>query len=169
MLTIIIPVWEKNQEVIKRFLKAHISLFNKYNVIVIDRGGGELLKDFATYYEKSDEEFWVARKRALMMVKTKYVLNLDSDTILPKKYVSIALKLFEMIKNVAVIALDYEETQGHLAYGTSIWKTKILKKLYDWRKNPTEECECIYMWKKVRQAEMKIETLPYKAKHLKGI
>ena len=110
-----------------------------------------------------------------MMVKTKYVLNLDSDTILPKKYVEIALNLFEFDSDIAVIALDYEETQGHLAYGTSIWRTEILKKLYDWREHPAEDCECIHMWKKVHmwnsvhQTKLRIGTLPYRAKHLREI
>ena len=69
---------------------------------------------------------------------------------------------------VVVVAIDYEKPQGHLAFGTSIWRTEVLKQLYDWESEKVGDCECIHMWKKVHCAGLQIETLPYRAKHLKS-
>lgn len=85
-----------------------------------------------------------------------------------KHFVKESLKKFKDPR-VAVVALNYEKPQGHLAFGPSIWRTKILQKLYDYESLKTRKCECIYMWNKVRGAKYKIETLNMRAKHLKSL
>jgi hypothetical protein len=171
MLAIIISCNEKS-ELVSKSIDENFSTISKYPLIVINKSGGE---KFSTLHNaiviNQDTSLSFSRRFALEFVKEKYVLCLDVDTILPEDYIDKALKILESRPEVAVIAIDYEESQGHYAFGTSIWKTDVLKKLYDWRLNNNTDssmCECIYMWKKVRGNNYKIETLPMRAKHLKG-
>ena len=95
-------------------------------------------------------------------VDTEYILCLDDDTILPEGYIEKALGILKNPRIVAV-AIDYEIPQGHLAFGTSIWRTAELKRLYDYEPKDSE-CECVHMWNKVRG---KLTTLPMVAFHIK--
>jgi hypothetical protein len=107
-----------------------------------------------------------ARKIGYHFVDTPYILNLDSDTILPENFIEYSLRLLED-KNVAMVAIDYKEPQGHYAFGASLWNTDILKKLYDYIGfKETRRCECLYMIDKLRNAGYKLETLPVRARHI---
>lgn len=163
-LTIVIPVKESPEKV-NEFILANMNILSKYLVIVIDSGGGEEFKDYSLYINK-EISMSQARKIGYSLVDTKYTLNLDVDTVLPEHFIEDALMIIECDSKVAVLALDYENCQGHYAFGTSLWKTDILKKLYDYIEGNTL-CECVYMWRKVLQNKNKIETLPYRAIHLK--
>jgi glycosyltransferase involved in cell wall biosynthesis len=164
-LTIVIPV--KKPLHIERFISENLDYLNKYRVIVIDSGGGEKLSGVATIYLNQNLSLSEARKIGINMVTSPFILNLDSDTILPKNYLNDAFCLLKIEEN-KVVALDYEISQGHYAFGTSIWKTNILKKLYNYQeKSPL--CECVYMWRRlIGESKFKLETLPYRANHLKG-
>jgi hypothetical protein len=171
-ITLALPVFE-DPKIVAKFIDSNKEILEKYPVIVIDRKGGEALKKYASFYRKtccptiglplrSSRRFLIGR------VQTEFTLNLDVDVLLPKDFVEESLKKFEDPK-VAVVALDYEDPQGHLAFGPSLWRTEILQNLYDWGLWKTKKCECIYMWGKVRGANYKIETLGMRAKHLKSV
>lgn len=171
-ITIALPVFEE-PEIVAKFIEANKGIIEKYPLIVIDRKGGEALKEYASFYRKTccptiGLPLGRSRKFLIGRVQTEITLNLDADVLLPKNFVKESLKKFEDPK-VAVVALDYENLQGHLAFGPSIWRTEILQKLYDWEFRKTRKCECIYMWGKVRGAKYKIETLCMRAKHLKSV
>lgn len=108
---------------------------------------------------------WEARKKGIEQVKTKYCMMLDDDNIVPFKYVLDALVELET-NGTDVVAIDYDPPMGHLAFGCSIWRTNVLRRLYDY-KRPCNDCECIYMWGKIHRHKYKLRTLPYKAIHLK--
>lgn len=181
-LTIVTPI--KNPLNLELFIKSMEWLLKKPNLlIVVDSGGGEALRKFCWRYFQKDCRMWEARKLGYAEVKTEFTLNLDSDTVLPLKYMEEALNLLKSDKAEAV-AIDYEKLQGHYAFGTSIWKTEILRKLYDYPPNPVEKlikvgkqewvtafqcgfCECTYMWSRLLGSGGRLETLPYRAKHLK--
>jgi len=181
-LTIVIPV--KNPLSLEDFIKSNIEVLKDNKVIVIDSGGGETLEPYCEKYFKQDLRMWEARKLGYAEVTTKFTLNLDSDTILPLEYVKEALEILKNDKAEAV-AIDYEKLQGHYAFGTSIWKTEQLKKLYDYEINLVSDgkivkvgsrtystlnngwCECTYMWRKLKLSGGRLETLPFRAKHLK--
>lgn len=168
-LTIVIPVYE-NPKIIKEFIIGNEKILTENRVIVVNRKGGEELKPFSTKWIYRDTPFWEARREGLDLVETEYTLCLDSDTILPDGYVEEALTILQLRRFVAVVAIDYEDLQGHLAFGTSIWRTAILRGLFDWSKNKDnspKECECVFMWSKVRRSKFKVETLDMRAKHLK--
>lgn len=168
-LTIVIPVYE-NPKIIKEFIIGNEKILTENRVIVVNRKGGEELKPFSTKWIYRDTPFWEARREGLDLVETEYTLCLDSDTILPDGYIEEALTILQLRRFVAVVAIDYEDLQGHLAFGTSIWRTAILRGLFDWSKNKDnspKECECVYMWSKVRRSKFKVETLDMRAKHLK--
>jgi hypothetical protein len=164
LISIVIPVKEK-EEVVSKFISGNLDILNHCTVIVIDSGGGEELTKVATLYSKIDRDMSTARKLGYIPVKTPYILNLDVDTILPDGYLEDALVLLDNSK-VVVVALDYENLQGHLAFGSSLWKSDILRKLYDYKEGNII-CECCHLWHKVLQSEYKIETLLYRAIHLK--
>jgi cellulose synthase/poly-beta-1,6-N-acetylglucosamine synthase-like glycosyltransferase len=174
-LTILIVCFE-NDDLVDLSINENYGILSKYPIVVIDKKGGDRFvflnqagnTDIQYFYQ--DSPFWSARKFGLEFVTTKYVLCLDVDTILPQHYIEDALCILESRPDVACIAINYEPPhhQSHLAFGTSIWRTDILKKLYDWYRERGKDCECRYMWKKVESEKMKVETLPIEAKHLKN-
>lgn len=112
--------------------------------------------------------------------------KLDRDVAPPMAYIQEALTLLREDKADAVsIHFDPIYT-GHLEFGVSMWKTEILKKLYDFSYGLVSDgkivkvgsqaystlnngwCECSYMWRKLRASGGRLETLPIRAKHLKG-
>jgi hypothetical protein len=111
--------------------------------------------------------FWEARKEGLDHVGTEFILNLDANKILPEGYVEQVLYLLEHTRNIGVVAIDHEDLMGHLSFGTSIWRTELLRKLYNWTQSSSRFCECTYMWSKVKKAGFKVETLNMRARHLK--
>lgn len=117
------------------------------------------------------------------LAETPFILNLDADTVLPGKYVDEALSILENDKAEAV-AIDYENPQGHYAFGTSLWKADWLLKLYDYPPKPVEKlvkigkqewviayqngfCECTYMWARLLRGGGKLESLGYRAIHIR--
>jgi cellulose synthase/poly-beta-1,6-N-acetylglucosamine synthase-like glycosyltransferase len=155
------------------FIKGNAWLLENFPVIVIDSGGGEKLRKYALEYVQKNIDFWDARRLAYQMVKTPYVMNLDSDVIIPNGYLANAL---DVLKNpdVGAVSLFYEGMThfGVLEYGVSIWKTSLVKQLYDFdakKLPPNGLCECIYMFRKLWNSGYRVEIVsPFFAKHLRG-
>jgi cellulose synthase/poly-beta-1,6-N-acetylglucosamine synthase-like glycosyltransferase len=170
-LTISIPVYENSSRVLQ-FVIGNAEILERYDVIVVNRSGGEELKDFAFKYVELGTAFWIARKYALNYIKSKYVLNLDADTILPDGYIEKAIELLEKCSNIGMVNINYQKpyTQNHGAFGTSIMRVEDMKKLYDYSPldYPNCICECKYMEDKVLKAGMSTVTLEFQALHLKG-
>lgn len=181
-LTVVIPV--KDPPNLELFIDSMKWLLSNSKVITCDSGGGEALQEYSWKYIQKQVSMWTARRIGYDLVQTDYILNLDVDTVLPINYVKESLKILREDKADAV-AIDYEKLQGHYAFGTSLWKTTILKKLYDFSSNIISDgktikvgfqmysnlnngwCECTYMFHKLKQNGYRLETLPYRAKHLK--
>jgi len=180
-LTIVIST--KNEKHLDMFIEQNFELLKDNILIVIDSGGGEKLRPYCSLYLNERLSFWEARKLAYKHVTTKFVLNLDSDNVPPLDYVRQAMDLLRHDKAEAV-AIDYEKPLGHPAFGTSLWKIECLRQLYDFPPQNTdvavkvgfqtwlitsenENCECTYMWRKLKLSGGRLETLPFRAKHLK--
>lgn len=185
LLSIVIPVKEQ-VDVITEFILRNKPYLESYNVIIIDSGGGESLKTYSFEYIYKNVPLWEARRIGYDLAKTEYILNLDSDVIIPENYIEKALVKFKEIPKLACISIFFEDVSknaGVLEYGVSIWKTDIVRKLYDY--NPRQRnqtivqvsertftmteypyCECSYMWKRAVKAGYKIETLNMRAKHI---
>ena len=171
-VTLVLPVMEE-PEIVAKFVEGNKNILENFPLLVLDLKGGEPLKEYAFFYKKTrcptiGMPLGSSRSFLIRRVQTEFTLNLDVDILLPKNFVTKALTKFKDPK-VAVVALDYEKSQGHLAFGPSMWRTKILQALYNWEIWKTNECECIYMWKKVHKANYKIETLNMQARHLKSL
>lgn len=169
-VTIVLPVFEE-PEIVEKFLNCNKEILQQHSVFVIDLKGGAKLNGKATFYKKTicptiGWPLGSSRRFLIRRVQTEFTFNLDVDVLLPANFVEESLKKFEDPKVVAV-ALNYERPQSHLAFGPSIWRTKILQKMYDWEHLKTDDCECVYMWNKLRKAGYKLETLNMHAKHLK--
>jgi len=170
-LSIILPVFDE-PELIAKFVNGNKRLLQKYPVLVLDGKGGDSLKEYATFYKKTicptiGWPLGSSRRFLTQRVQTEFTFNLDVDVLLPANFVQEALKKFRA-PLVGAVALNYEKPQSHLAFGPSIWRTKILQELYDWEHWKTNYCECLYMWDKLRKAGYKLETLDMCAKHLKS-
>lgn len=182
MLEIIIPI--KNPKFLNKFINGNREIFNDYPVIVIDSGGGEKLKEFASTYIQCAVSLWEARKIGYDKAVEKFVLNLDSDVIIPRHYITMALKMMIEDEKIGAISIFFEEMmhRGVLEYGASIIRTDLARKLYDYKPEIGEirkispshyvqlnhgYCECLYMWEKIQEAGYKVETLPIRAKHLR--
>lgn len=177
-LTILIPCFE-SQKIVECSINGNEEILTKYPLIIIDKEGGEAFVQFEQQgntniqYFDQNTSWWFARRFGLEFVKTKYVLNLDVDTVLPEGYVEKAIEILETRPEVGAVALNYAapHIQSHLAFGTSVWRTEQLKELYDWRLAPDQsanKCECEYMWGKLAKKNLKVETLPMEAVHLKS-
>lgn len=163
--------------------------FKENKLIVIDAGGAERLKNIATYYKRDSCEMSQARQIGYNLSDTEFIMNLDSDVIIPEGYIEAALKLFANDQKLAIVSIffdDINHNAGTLEYGISIWRTKIVKELYDYfPKSYSEQiiqiaprvftgtifpyCECSYMFQKALGVGYKIETLPIRAKHLNRV
>lgn len=186
VITVVIPV--KNPINLSEFIKRNETILLSNIVVVIDSGGGELLKDYADIYLQRNMTLTEARKYGYSFVNTEYTLNLDSDVVFPSSFIDFALSLLNEHGNVGAVSIFYENVvhcQGSLEFGISLWRTKLLKELYDFsfQKNgqivkvgPSHFaslnngwCECNYMWRKLKNAGWRLETLPVRAIHLREI
>lgn len=176
-LTILIPCSEK-PEMVEASMIGNEDILTKYPLVIIDKEGGEAFVQFEQQgnydiqYFAQHSNFWFARRFGLEFIKTRYVLCLDVDTVLPPLYIEKAIEILEAHPEVGAVALNYAEPyrQDHLAFGTSVWRTDLLRSLYDWRLTADQSfnmCECKYMWTKLENRKMKVETLPMEAIHLK--
>lgn len=183
MITIVIPI--KNPYDLDLFIENNKEIFKKHKVIVIDSGGGEKIQQCATKYIKKDVKLPNARMIGYDLTTTKYVMNLDSDVVIPEGYIDKAISLLESgAFAVSIFYEDVEHCQGALEYGISIWNTEKVRKLYDFsfdmivgdivKIGPQTYsslvsgwCECTYMWRKIKDNNGKLETLPIRAIHLK--
>ena len=181
-LTIVIPV--KDSPDLQRFVRENLEVLSTSKKVVVDSGRGEQLGRLPnTLLFQKQVPMWEARRIGYEEVRTPFTLNLDADTILPNGYVQESLNILR--KNLCdAVAIDYDPPQGHYAFGTSIWRTELLKKLYDYPPRAVKKlikvgeqewitafqngfCECTYMWARLIRSGGRLETLGYKATHLK--
>jgi hypothetical protein len=187
-LSCVIPI--KNPLVLNEFITENeVLLKSRMHKIIVDSGGGSLFRDahklgfLPLIYEARNVPLWEARKLGYTYVVTPYVLNLDCDVVPPIQYVQDALDLLE--KGICAVSIHFEPVYtGHLEFGVSMWKTGVLRSLYDYPPKPVEKlikvgkqewvtafqcgfCECSYMWSRLINSGGRLETLPYRAKHLK--
>jgi hypothetical protein len=155
---------KEQSQMVQQFINYYKEFLRKCSLIVVDSQGAEALKSHATVYIKKFLPLDQARSLAISKLETPYALMVDVDTHLPHNYIKEAYTL--LLKEADVVAIDYNPPQGHLAFGASMWKTEVLKKLYDWRMG-SKHCECIHMWNRIHQNKLKLATLPYTARHNK--
>ena len=145
--------------------------FDKYSVVVVDSGGGQVLEPLASIYINKDCTLFEARRLGYKMAKTKYVMNLDSDVLIPLYYPEIAILTLDEQPGVGAISLFYQEigNRGTLEFGISIWRRNLLASLYDYGsgKGPGY-CECNYLWEKLLKTGHRLLTMGMKAYHLNG-
>jgi len=173
MLTIVIPVKEQ-RGITEAFLENNEVIFAKYPTIVVDSGGGESLREYSDVYIKKDVPLCEARKLGYSMVKTPFILNLDVDVIVPEGYIERGIPILQQPK-IGAVSIFFKDEEiglrphwGVLQYGISIWKTGLLNRFYDYHMS-NDCCECLYMWRKLEQNGFRLETLPYRANHLKNV
>jgi len=168
-LTILTPVKDK-EETVSKFIEGNKDILSKYKVIVVDTRGGEQLKKYSFVYVNDVEGKYAmpeARKLGIGLVDTEYILNLDTHVILPKHYINASIILMDNEKDIGAISIDHNKLMGHLGFGQSIWRTELLKELYDYNNKETM-CECCYMWGKLNRTNYKLETIGnLRCKHLK--
>ncbi len=169
-LTITIPVFE-DPALVATMIKENSAIFSKYPLVIVNKSGGDQFRtiQLGIKFFDRDSTWWDARKFALDYVQTKYVLCLDLDTVLTPQYIERAIAILESRPDVACVAINYADPhkQDHIAFGTSIWRLDVIKRLYDWDACSGKACECKYMWSKVEAEGMKVETLPIEAKHMR--
>lgn len=185
-LTIVIPV--KDPKFLGEFMKKNRRYLKKYPVIVVDSNGGGDLKELATVYITKNCTMAKARSLAYSKVETPFVLNLDSDVIIPKRYIVRALALLKKNKDMGAVSIFYKDigSIGALEYGISIWRTELLRELYDY--NPIKlkldivwiapgkytqlevpYSEHYHMWTRLASKGLRLGTLPFRARHLRGV
>jgi len=161
-LNIVIPVKDK-EEIVSEFIEGNRDTLSKYKIIVINTKGGEQLKQYSYIYINDIEGKYTmskARKLGLGLVDTEYILNLDTHVILPKYYINASIILMDSNNDVGAISIDHKKLMGHLGFGQSIWRTKLLRELYDWKEEYKNYCcECFYMWSKLYGTKYKLETI----------
>jgi hypothetical protein len=127
------------------------------------------IKEYAKFPQVVDTRVGMAkaRKWVINQVTTQFLLTLDVDTDLPEGYLEDALRILEFNPKVACVVIDYEKSQGHYAFGTGVWRTSIVQKLYDYSEVTTQLCECSHLYHKVLVSGYTIESLYCRAVHNK--
>jgi hypothetical protein len=182
-LSIVVPV--KNPPEIDTFVDGNFALFHACDLVVVDSGGGSRLRNMAQTYIRREMPFWSARKLGYEKTQAPLTLNLDADVIVPLDYVNKAMRLLE--KDADAVSIFYEDVghcQGALEYGASMWKSEDLRRLYDFSMTRVSDgklvkvgshaystlnhgwCECTYMFRKLKASGGRLETLPFRARHL---
>ena len=166
-LSIVIPIGPKETVEALKALDEYLMNFK----------GAEVIREFGG-------TIWEARKYGVDKSERPYILCLDVDTRVSEEYIQESIGL---IKNdqIDVSAIDYfyPHHQKHPAFGTSIWKTRELKRIYDWKTKPdrlyvkigkgkysnisSSFCECEYMWIRCAEEGLRFLELDYRAIHLK--
>ena len=185
MLTIVTPVKSVNLSTLTAFIEANVKVLKEHPFVTIDSGGGDTLQSIATTYLRKNVPFWIARKLGYEHVQTEHILNLDADVVIPKGYIKEAIEILKKADAVSIFYEDVAHCQGALEFGVSIWKTEVLRKLYDFSMDKVMDgkivkvgamaystlnhgwCECTYMFRKLKMAGGRLETLPMRAIHLK--
>jgi hypothetical protein len=170
----LIPVYE-HPSIIAKFLIGNKKILTNYPVMFVVKGRYQDLEELpnSTIIFNNDASFWEARRIGLEDIKTKYVLNLDVDTILPEGYIERAIGWLEECPKVGIVNINYKfpHKQSHGAFGTSVMRTEDMRKLYDYspKDYPSKPCECQYMREKVLNAGMSSVLLDMEAIHLKDV
>ena len=178
-MLVTIVILTKSHKFLEEFVNLNKKIFEEYPIIVVDKSGGEILKEYALIYLKKDLDLYNSRKEGISLVKTKYTMNLDSDIVVPEGFIEGAIKILEERPKIgAVVALQQDTDKdgithrGVFPFGISIWRTNLLQELYDFNIKIREKefrkyCECLYMWEKLNDKGYGIEVIG-RAIHLKG-
>lgn len=177
-LTVLTPIKETAD--LTEWYRSMSWLLDQTKWLILDSGGGEAFSN-VDGYQKLDVSEWRARELLIRKIETPFVLNLDCLNVLPEAYVKEAYTLLSN-NGAEVTAIDYEESIGHYGFGTSMWKTPVLRAVYDYppkalRLQLQDEdgefhvfrytiCECIYLWNKLYNNGNKFLPLLFKAKNL---
>ena len=68
-LTIVIPVDER-EEIVEQFIEGNKYPLTKYNVIVVNKRGGDRLKEYANIYINGKDNLSVARRKGINLTDT---------------------------------------------------------------------------------------------------
>lgn len=110
-----------------------------------------------------------ARKALAKKACFSFVLNLDSDTLIPISYLSVIAEILKHHTGIGAISADYyNKPQGHPAFGASVMPRPIMEHYYDWKSiGESGTCECLYMWEKLINEGYIVATVPLMVKHEK--
>lgn len=171
-LTIVIPVKDK-EETVDKFIEGNKEILTNFKVITVDTNGGNKLKKYSfVYIDDIEDKYTMPKARILgvSLVDSKYVLNLDTHVILSKEYIIKSISLLDNDDNIGAISIEHKRLMGHLGFGQSIWRTQLLKELYDYREEYNKySCECVYMWNKINVTKYRLETIDnIRCEHIRG-
>jgi len=164
-LSVVIPV--RDPPDLPQFIREMEWLLFRSSLIVVDSGGGELLRGYTTVYVSADMAMGEARKLGILVVKTPFTLNLDVDAVISPSYLEAALEILR--NNLAeAVATSYESFSHHYGFAGSLWKTDWLQRLYNYSTRAASGvCECDHMWARLAEAGGRLKKLPKRAKHLR--
>lgn len=103
-----------------------------------------------------------ARRALVERAQSPYVLNLDADTLIPLEFPGEALKLLKSHPGVGAVALNYRpHPQHHPDFSCSVMPTLLMRRTYSWPgRGKSEDCECLFMWRKLTYEGWVVATLP---------
>jgi len=181
-----ISIVVKNPVNLDLFLDHNSKYFLQYPLLVVDSGGGESLERFSKFYLRKDVSIWKARRITIQECKTDLIFFLDSDVLIPEGYIEKACSHFLRNRNLGAVSILHSPIDhfGTLPFGVSIWRTEVIKELYDYFPRRVNRklvkvddnyyttgkryfCECLYMWNKLIQSGRDLETFNFKAIHLR--
>ena len=82
------------------------------------------------------------RYMASQKIKTKYIMFVDSDVLLPPFIMARLVKDMEGDPKIGMIGIRYEPNAKHVKMGSTIIKTELAK-VAVWRGHP--KCECLHL------------------------
>jgi glycosyltransferase involved in cell wall biosynthesis len=98
------------------------------------------LRHFGQISLRKFQNMDIVRHKLVELVKTKYMMFIDSDVLLPPYVIRPMLEVMNKRPDVGMLGLKYDVNTNHVKLGATILRTKPVKDLV-WRRTDTE-CQC---------------------------
>lgn len=113
------------------------------------------LRHFGQISLRKHQNMDLVRHKLCQLVKTKYLMFIDSDVLIPPYCIKPMLKVMEKRKDLGMLGLKYDVNTRHVKIGATILRTELVKDL-KWKRTETE-CQCLCCAKELLIRGFKVE------------
>lgn len=113
------------------------------------------LRHFGQISLRKHQNMDLVRHKLCQLVKTKYMMFIDSDVLLPPYVIRPMLEVMEKRKDLGMLGLKYDVNTNHVKMGATILRTRLVKDLV-WRRTE-KECQCLCCAKEMLVRGFKVE------------
>lgn len=113
------------------------------------------LRCFGQISNRGHQNINFIRHKFCELVKTKYLMFLDSDVLLPPYILKPLLEVIEKREDLGMLGLKYDVNTNHVKMGATILRSALAKNI-KWKKTE-DACECLNCAKDLLVRGFKVE------------